>query len=430
MNPRHLLSRLLSAVAIAMAMARAETPPPLGASMLRAFVEELRTNHPIARAARLRAAAAGTNTLAVRTWEDPMLTANGAPYTVNEAMRRDNGDVNLGVEQRLPLFGKAAAARDLARAGADRERALSDETFLRLRRDLLQALVALAGAEELLQLGREDLVWLDVARTQATESFRSGAASQAEVLRFQNDHARQHTRLAGLERSRDHARVVVHRALHREPDRAVPAFRLPDPAPAPAFDPRLVALARDAAPRLAVLHRELREAEATREVTRRSQRPDIALGVEGNAYAAQSTLNMALVSVRLNLPWFNRSKYRADLARDDQRARAARLEIDGERAALSEALHGLTMRLANARDTALLNRDEILPRSALALDAAFAAWTARRGSFLELLDARRQKLEAQAALIDAVVTQHQDMADLLFLTGHDSAEDLQTILTR
>jgi len=51
---------------------------------------------------------------AVRSWEDPMLRVGG--MAAERAKRADDGDVFYGAEQKLPLFGKPALARRVARA--------------------------------------------------------------------------------------------------------------------------------------------------------------------------------------------------------------------------------------------------------------------------------------------------------------------------
>ena len=171
------------------------------------WAEEMRTNHPALKSAgaRLRAADAGTNS--VRFWQDPMFRFGGsiaAPRGFNE---REEGNLIYGLEQKLPVFGKEQAAREVARAEAGVEGARLGSQWLVLRRDLTRALMALALAERVLEIGGRDVAWLQTMSEVTRERYRAGRASQVDWLRVENERARQAERLRSDARWRDQARV-------------------------------------------------------------------------------------------------------------------------------------------------------------------------------------------------------------------------------
>jgi hypothetical protein len=75
----------------------------------------------------------------------------------------------------------------------------------------------------------------------------------------------------------------------------------------------------------------------------------------------------------------------------------------------------------------LLYRDEILPRSRLALESAHANWLANRGIFLDLMEARRMLLEAEVLLTRAVAEQYQVLSELVLRCGLRDLEALESL---
>jgi len=87
------------------------------------LVEGMRTNHPSLRALEARARAATQETNAVRTWENPVAKVGGFVASERGPLLREEGDLLYGVDQKLPLFGKAQVARRVAQAEAETARA-------------------------------------------------------------------------------------------------------------------------------------------------------------------------------------------------------------------------------------------------------------------------------------------------------------------
>ncbi len=97
------------------------------AAFLNKLADEARTNSPALNAARSRVQAAEAERAAVRTWQDPTLMLGGAPGS--DVMRQEQGDIVYGVEQRLPLWGKPKATREIAQAEIERSQAQADFEF-------------------------------------------------------------------------------------------------------------------------------------------------------------------------------------------------------------------------------------------------------------------------------------------------------------
>src|ERR1051325_8472185 len=146
------ICRSILFLALARGLAQPATNAPAAAhgvlltpEYLGALSDEMRTNHPALLAARERTNAAAANLAAVRTWDDPMIRGGG--MGAREEMRADEGDILYGVEQKLPLFGKPALARKVARAELATEAANADYQFQVQRSELAKAAFGTALAD-------------------------------------------------------------------------------------------------------------------------------------------------------------------------------------------------------------------------------------------------------------------------------------------
>ena len=404
--------------------------PPLTVltpALVSAYSETLRTNHPGLRAARSRATAAALAAQSVRRWEDPMAKVGGSVFNRAWMDPQEQGDVAYGVEQRLPLMGKEKAARQLAEAEAALTTEEAEAQFQELRRDLAQALFAAALAAESLRIGEEDLVWADRMVAVAEARYTSGLGTQFEVLRLQSDRARRAARLANERSLLESRRSAVNRLLGLDPLAAQPAFQLPELAVPVAFTTNLVRLALAYEPRLKVLGRMRRSAEASVAVSQRASRPDISLGVDGLNYSGSGGFRQGMFSLSFNLPWFNRANYRREQLRDRARLGAVADDQMAMALAVQAEIHHLTVEIAATQRDAVALRDEVLPRAQQALDVAQAAWTNGRGMMNDVLEARRMLLDSRLMFAQAVAEQWSALSELVLCCGLGDLEALQML---
>ncbi|MBI3415508.1 MAG: TolC family protein [Verrucomicrobia bacterium] len=388
-------------------------------SYIAMLTAEALTNAPVLRAASARADAAEHGAQAVRVWEDPTLKLGVLTASPRGFRESEEGNLLYGLEQKLPLWGKAKLARVAAEAGADVGRLNAELQFQQLRRDVTRNLFQAALADRVVETGERDLELLDTFAAIAEQRYRANQGSQVDVLRVQNERAKRAVQLQTERSRREHSHVTLNRLLGRASHTPWPLLVLPPPAKPIVFDERLLALALRGEPRLKVMRQEVKQAEATAAVTRRQRLPDIALGIEGRQYSADAGFREGLFAVSLNLPWFNRERYRSDRQRDEARTRAAREDAADFELGLRQELHHLTVEIDAARREALLYRDEFIPRSDQALASAQAAWASGRGMFNDVMEARRMLLEGRLMYDRAVAERQQSLAELALLCGLD-----------
>ena len=400
----------------------------LSSAYLNQLAEQMRTNHPSLRAAAARTRAAEAATNSVRIWADPELTFGGAVADgARGSQLREDGNLLYGVEQKLPLFGKPQAVRRITQAEAEAESARAEFQFQNLRRDLIKALFRAGYAERVLDVGQQDLAWLEILTGVAEERYRAGNGSQVEVLRLQNERARRAEFLRTDELHRDHELLTVNRFLNRDLHAPLAKFELPEAAGAVAYTPRLIELAVKHEPRLRVLRREIETAQASVAAARKERLPDVAGFADTRQYSGDGGFREATFGIRMSLPWFNRGRYQSDVARERARLEAAEADTADQEQAVREEVHHLTVNIDAARREALLYRDQILPRSEQAVTVARENWLNNRGTFNDVMEARRLLLEAQLGLSRAVSEQYQLMAQLVLCCGLADFEMLQTL---
>jgi cobalt-zinc-cadmium efflux system outer membrane protein len=387
--------------------------------------EEARTNHPTVKAADALINAARADEQSVRTWEDPMISVGRV--IAEREMRKEDGDLVYEVEQKLPVFGKPSAARDVAKAEADVASAESERRIQFLRRDIGRTLFRLGFAERVVEIGENDLHWLNTIREATEQRYETGESAQFDILRVQNEAAKRQTALKNDRANLEHERVNLNKWVSRDLHSPWPHFRLPPVANPIAYSPRLVELALKYEPELILRRSEIDHAQSVVEQTRRQRYPDFSVGLEGRNYTGNGEFREGMVTFSFNFPWGNRKRYDADIERERNRVKAKRFEAaDYELTVRDEVFH-LVVQIENARREAVLYRDEIIPRSETALESARFALETGRGTFTDLLEARRMLLDAQLMYAKAVAEQYQMLTELVLCCGVGDLEALQMV---
>ena len=389
--------------------------------------EELRTNSPALAAANARTNAALHAVTGVRIWDDPMAKAGYMFADNQEMMRMGDGDALIGVEQRLPLFGKPQAMRRMARAELNVAVTDADLRFQVLRSDLAKALFRAAFVHERVAIIENDIVWLKQMLASTEARFKVGTATLPEVLRLQNDHSRREDELVTARQFARQEEVTLNRLLNRPVESRWPVLQLPAIADPISDSERLVQFAFKYEPRLRKMRDEVRVAEAAVNKACRERYPEVSLGVNTRGDSSNGEWRQTEVMVGFSLPIFNRSRYRADIAREEARKLAAEADVQEMELAAREEVHGLTVKIDAARREALVFRDEVIPRSDQALKAAQAAWQSEAGSFYDLMESRRMLLDSQLMHVRAVSEQWQMLSELVLCCGLADLEALQML---
>ena len=392
--------------------------------LINRLVAEARTNNPSLKAADSRIRSATLNAEAVRTWDDPMATFGGSVYSSLGMNPAQEGNLAYGVEQKLPLWGQPRLNRRIAEARTSMQQAEAGFRLEEVRRDISKGLLATALAERVVEIGEQDRAWLDVAAKATENKYRTGAAVLADTLQIENELAKRTDALRTDRNRLAHERFALNRLLNRAVGSSWPSLQLPPVGPAIPLSQKLLTLALENEPKLKVLAQEIKQAQATADLTRKSRLPDVSLGVEGRQYSGDGGFRSGMFTLRFSLPWFNEGKYRNDYERDKERQKTAEDERADQALTVREELHHLAVESEAARREALLYGDEISTRATQALTSRLADWENGRGMFRDVLDARRLSLDSDLMSARATAEQNELLAELVLWTGLENIEAL------
>ncbi len=398
--------------------------------LIERLMDEAQTNNPGFLAATSRAKSATANVASVRTWEDPTFMVGVSLFSPQGFEASEQGDLTYGISQKLPLWGNPSLNRHVAEATASVRHAETDFRFRQLRRDVMKQLYATALAEREVQIGEQDLAWLQVTANEIEAKYKTGQASVADTLQIQNEVAERNDSLRTDQLMLGHEGVSLNRLLNRDFNSHWPSLQLPDVFPVIPYSEALLSLALTNEPEIKVMEQEIEAAEAETKLTRRSRLPDVSLGVEGNQYSGDGGFRSGTFTLSFSLPWFNESKYSKDYQREQEAQKAVEQDRDDQVLIVREELHHLTLDIENQHREALLYRDEITTRAEQMLANRLTDWETGRGTLRDVLDARRMWLDSQLTAAQAIAGEQQDGAELLLWTGLESTESLMPLINQ
>src|SRR6266498_686624 len=199
----------------------------ISTAFINRLVAEARTNNPSLKAADSRVRSATLNAEAVRTWEDPMAMFGGSVYSSRGFDPSEDGNLAYGVEQKLPLWGRPKLARRVAQAETSMREAEVNYRGQQLRTAITKALLVAALTERAVDIGEQDLAWVQATAKAADNKYRAGQAVVADTLQIQNEVAKRNDTLRTDHSRLAHERFTLNRLLNRDAASAWPSLKLP-----------------------------------------------------------------------------------------------------------------------------------------------------------------------------------------------------------
>lgn len=391
-----------------------DKPTSANETLIAGLVSEAVRSHPKLEAERQRSEAALAAIGTVRLWEDPELGLGltAAP----KEMRRDEGDIRLGVDQKLPRPGLFRAEVRRATADLQQQESMRRLTANELGLAVAQAVLELALADDLIALQSEELGWLDTIVTTAEERSKDPNGSAAESLRLSGERARSRQKLDAAIRQRAQFAKNLNILLGRSGD-GWKTLTLPREAAKSRDLVTLRARVEQNNPKLAGARSRIEGAAADSDAARAKRKPVYSAGLETNSYSGGDVLD-GMVSLKVTLPWFNRSAYNADLARTERLRAAATEDYSALKRELFAQLTTLITEAENNRQSAAAYAGEVLPKAGKALEITQSAWVSSKATLLEVLDARRSLIEAKQEQQRALAAQRVALQSISALTGN------------
>ncbi len=382
--------------------AKPALPALTTASPLADFLEFAMLHSPRVEAAYYAWTAAVEQIAPARSLPDPRLTFEADITDTVETLMP-------GLMIDLPGPGKLRAAGDVMAAG-------SRSAYFGFEREVLRTALAVKGAyyrlhflEETIRVQKETLRLLGEIEQLARQQNAAGRVSLQDVLRAQIARDQIETQLANFEDSRGTLAAEWKAALGLGPaefDPPLPQSFEPSVGEPRADDLLATALRRN--PDLRAMESDVRSAEASLALARKSGVPDFSIGAEVDVKASPV---MVRPTAGMTLPIW-RDKIAAQIAGAQAGKRAAEARLTAEQVAIAAELASmLYMYRESVRNDALLT-EKLVPKARQSLDAARSGYVNGRAGFLDVIDAQRTLLDFELMGIEARTQRELALASL------------------
>ena len=196
------------------------------APFIHRLVSEAVAKHPRIEAADARAQAASEAIRGVRLWDDPELGLGAR--AARQSMRKDDGDIRVGIDQKLPRRGLYEAEKRRATAEQQMQQAERRMTANELGLAVAQTVIELALADDTLNLQEQEVHWLETIVKTAQQRARNPDATSAEPLRLESELALQTQKWEAAKRQRAQLARTLNLMLLRDAEAAWPVLTLPE----------------------------------------------------------------------------------------------------------------------------------------------------------------------------------------------------------
>ncbi|HET7469664.1 MAG TPA: TolC family protein [Gemmatimonadales bacterium] len=247
-----------------------------------------------------------------------------------------------------------------------------------------------------------------VRRAQAR--YNAGTTPKLDLIRAQTELARAENDLIANERDVANARAALNRLVGRPLGAPIAAAdSLGVPPPPPDLD-RLLAAALAARPELADLRSQQEGARAATGLARESWLPDFTIGVTRDYADPGPGVLFTGVSLPIPLLYWQRTHGEIGEARHRELELAASYrDLESQ---VGQDLRASHAAAATALRQAIYIRDQLLPLARQAYRIASVSYGLGGLSALELLDARRNLLDAESQYTDALAAANDTRAEL------------------
>lgn len=314
-----------------------------------------------------------------------------------------------GIMGSIPWPDKLRVAAQVASAESQSRYFTFQSAVLSSAFDVKRAYYQLYFLSEKIRVDRETLQLLSDLEKSARAQNEAGKVTLQDVLRAQIEQDSLTTEIANLEDSRSALMAQFKAALGlggKDPDPPMPGRFESTSLELSADHVFETALAQNT--QLKAMAADVRAAEASITLAKRTRLPDFSLGLMADA-KMNPTLYRPLGSISLPI-W--RDKIAAQIAEAQANKRSAEARLSDEQIALAVNVAERTYLYREAtRNLALLN-DNLLPKARQSLEVARAGYLAGQIDFFNLIDAERTLLGFQLDRVEVATQREVVLAEL------------------
>ena len=397
-----------------------EVPAGKGALSIDVVLRDVLADNASLKAARANWEAMKLRVPQARAWDDMRAGFDSVAGRFVSIPPDSFTDQKLMVEQPVPLSGKnrlrgkAAEAEALGALGELRRRELdlmgrAKTFYYRLANGYEQLNINAANAELLKR-------FVEISRAK----YEAGDKTQSDVLIAETDLAKLHEARADILRQISDAESQLNVLMNRPAQTPLPRPEGMQPFMVPLELEALEKMALTKRPELMIARKKIEAAEAKLGAAKREWIPDPSLRVEASRYNdASHPPSEVMAGVSINLPWFNRRKYKAAIEEAKQMKAAAEYELEAAQKETLGVVRDALEKIETYHHHVELFRDRIVPLARQNLTTTRLAYETDKTGFLNLIDAQRTLQEVEATYWNHLTDYLTGLAELEAATGID-----------
>jgi len=381
-------------------------------------LRDVMQNNPSLKAARANWEAMKQRVPQARAWEDLRAGFDTVAGRFVSIPPNSFTDQKLMVEQAVPLSGKNRLRGEAAEAEAMVALAYLHRRELDVVARGRTLFYRLGNAYEQLKINQSNTELLERFVEISRAKYEAGSKPESDVLIAETDLAKLHETRADVLRQISDAESQLNVVMNR-------------PAQSPLARPEalrpftlelelmpLQNLALTNRPELLIARKKIEAAEAKLSAARREWIPDPNLRVETSRYNdASQAASEVMAGVSINLPWFNRRKYKAAIEEAKEMKAAAEYELESARKETLGLVRDALQKAETFHHHVELFRDRILPLARQNITATRLSYETDKTGFLNLIDAQRTLQEVEAMYSNHLTDYLSALAELESVVG-------------
>jgi len=353
-----------------------------------------------------------------RAWQDPRAGFDTVAGRFVSIPPNSFTDQKLTVEQAVPLSGRNRLRGEAAEA----EAMVAFADMHRRELDLLARgrtlYYALANARAQLRINQSNTELLERFAEISRAKYEAGSKPESDVLIAETDLAKLHELKADILRQISDAESQLNVVMNRPAQSPLPGQEELRPFTLELELTPLQDLALTNRPELLMARKKIEVAEANLRAARREWIPDPSLEMEASRYNdAGQAVSELMAGVSIDLPWFNRRKYKAAIEEARQNKAAAAFELESAQKETLGLVRDALQKVETFHHHVELFSDRILPLARQNLTATRLEYETDKTGFLNLIDAQRTLQEVEATYWNHLTDYLSAVAELESVVG-------------
>jgi outer membrane protein, heavy metal efflux system len=397
-----------------------DKPTKMGQLALSDAVTAALENNPAIKTTRAKWESARQRIPQAAAWEDPKLTVNSLLGRFVDISRNGFADQMVTVEQMIPLTGKNRSKERIAAA----EAVASFEDFRRQQLDVISktkvSYFRLANIYLLLDLNDQEEAALSQTVDASKAKFEVGTQSQADYLTADVERQKIIEARRDLEQKLSDEQTKLKVLMNRDPFSPLGRPVLSEALPPDLSTERLRRLTLANRPEVRQAQSMVIGASAKVELAKREWIPDPSVSLQAQHYnAGRQAISEINAGVSIDLPWFNRKKYRAGELEAQSDLLAAQQGLEGAQTEAIGMLRDQLQKIETMHHHIELYRDQLLPRARQTVSSYQADYETDKATLIQVLTSENNLRELETMYNQDLTDYRVAIAELESLVGTD-----------